>query len=551
MPEDAPGISTPILQLGSVHWPSFNPNTYMRFIDLVQTSLDVGKTRSRLEKRSLLEACLRSAGPEELPLVVDYLAGILPQGKIGLGPALFRELDAGPPAAESRLELRAVNDRFEAIARVAGAGSKRARLHLLGALFARATESERDYLRRLVLGDLRQGALESALIEGIAAAANVPDAAVRRAVMLEGSASAVARVAMASGEAGLARFRLEPLKPVRPMLAQPADTMDDAVHALGDAMLEYKLDGARIQVHRLGEDVRIYSRQLNDVTAGLPEVVETVSALPGRSLILDGEVLALRPDGRPHPFQVTMRRFGRTSDVAAMRETIPLTATFFDCLYRDAELIDDPFAERRDALVDLAGTNLVVPGRRTDDPREACAFLRDALEAGHEGIMAKAPASLYAAGNRGADWLKVKQVHTLDLVVLAAEWGSGRRSGWLSNLHLGARADDGSFVMLGKTFKGLTDRLLEWQTRELLAREIGREDRVVHVKPELVVEIAVNDLQSSPHYPAGLALRFARVKRYRRDKRPGEADRIDTVQRLYAEQTGLEAPAWSGAAPGD
>jgi DNA ligase-1 len=296
--------------------------------------------------------------------------------------------------------------------------------------------------------------------------------------------------------------------------------------------------------------VRIFSRQLNDVTASLPEVVESIKALPGRSLIVDGEVLALRSDGRPHPFQVTMRRFGRTSGVAAMREKIPLTACFFDCLYRDSELIDQPLSERRRTLVDLAGPDLVVPGRFTDDPLEASAFLRSALEAGHEGIMAKAPASVYAAGNRGADWLKVKQVHTLDLVVLAAEWGSGRRSGWLSNLHLGARAEDGSFVMLGKTFKGLTDKRLEWQTRELLAREIGREAQVVHVKPELVVEIAVNDLQASPHYPAGLALRFARVKRYRRDKRASEADRIETVQRLYSDQTGLDAPGWSGAVSG-
>jgi DNA ligase-1 len=334
------------------------------------------------------------------------------------------------------------------------------------------------------------------------------------------------------------------------MLAQPSESMEDAVHALGTAMVEYKLDGARIQVHRLDEDVRIFSRQLNDVTASLPEVVESVKAMPGRSLILDGEVLALRADGRPHPFQVTMRRFGRRSGVAAMRGKIPLTAFFFDCLYRDSELIDQPLSERRDTLVDLAGPDLVVPGRRTDDPRQAGAFLRDALEAGHEGIMAKAPSSVYAAGNRGADWLKVKQVHTLDLVVLAAEWGSGRRSGWLSNLHLGARAEDGSFVMLGKTFKGLTDKLLAWQTRELLDREIGREAQVVHVKPELVVEIAVNDLQASPHYPAGLALRFARVRRYRRDKPAREADRIETVQQLYSEQTGLVAPGRPRAVPG-
>lgn len=514
----------------------------MQFIDLVQTSIDVGKTRSRLKKRALLEACLRRASAEELPIVVDYLAGILPQGKIGLGPALLRELDAGPAPARPRMALKAVHEAFDQIAEVTGAGSKRRRLEVLGALFGQATEDERGFLHRLILGELRQGALEAALVDGIAAASGVPDAAVRRAVMLAGSASAVATAAMASGEAGLEQFRLEPMRPVRPMLAQPSETMDEALGALGSAMLEYKLDGARIQVHRVDNDVRIYSRRLNDVTSSLPDVVERVRALPGHSFILDGEVLALNDDGRPHPFQVTMRRFGRKSGVAAMADKIPLTAFFFDCLYRDAEFIDQPFAVRRDALVELAGADGVVPGLRTDDPREASAFLRGALESGHEGLMAKAPASVYAAGNRGADWLKIKQVHTLDLVVLAAEWGSGRRSGWLSNLHLGARAEDGSFVMLGKTFKGLNDRVLQWQTRELLAREIGREEHVVHVKPELVVEIAVNDLQASPHYPAGLALRFARVKRYRRDKPAREADRIETVQRLYTDQTGLAAP---------
>jgi DNA ligase-1 len=514
----------------------------MQFIDLVQTSLDVGKTRSRLKKRSLLEACLRRAGAEELPVVVDYLAGVLPQGKIGLGPALLKALDPGAAPTQPRLDLRAVQDAFDAVAQATGAGSKRRRLEMLGALFAQATEAERGFLRRLILGELRQGALEAALVDGIAAASGVPDAAVRRAVMIAGSASAVATVAMASGEAGLEQFRLVPLRPVRPMLAQPSESMEDALHVLGDAMLEYKLDGARIQVHRFDDEIRIYSRRLNDVTSSLPDVVENVRALPGRSFILDGEVLALKADGRPHPFQVTMRRFGRKSGVAAMVEKVPLTACFFDCLYQDAEMIDQAFAVRRDALLELAGPDGVVPGLQTDDPREAGAFLRDALDAGHEGLMAKAPASVYAAGNRGADWLKIKQVHTLDLVVLAAEWGSGRRSGCLSNLHLGARAADGSFVMLGKTFKGLTDRMLAWQTRELLAREIGREEHVVHVKPELVVEIAVNDLQASPQYPAGLALRFARVKRYRRDKQARDADRIETVKQLYADQTGLAAP---------
>lgn len=515
---------------------------------LVDTSRAVAATRSRLKKRELLQDCLRAATPDELPLVVDYLAGQLPQGKVGLGPAVFKDLEPGAPASRATLALRVVDETLTDIGAISGAGSRQARLDVLGRLFARATRDERDFLRRLILGELRQGALEAALADGIAAAAEVSEATVRRAVMLAGALSPVAVAAMEEGEAGLARFRLEPMGPVRPMLAQPAETMGSALDALGEAALEYKLDGARVQVHRLGQEVKVFSRQLNDVTAGLPEVVEAVRALPADALILDGEVLALRDDGRPHPFQVTMRRFGRRSDVEQARKKLPLSVYFFDCLYRDEALIDAGFSARRAQLLDLADETLVVPGTVTADEREAAAFLTGALEAGHEGVMAKAPDSPYAAGNRGADWLKIKQAHTLDLVVLAAEWGSGRREGWLSNLHLGARDPDGAHVMLGKTFKGLTDRLLKWQTRELLARELGREGHVVHVKPELVVEIAVNDIQASPHYPAGLALRFARVKRYRRDKPAAEADTIQTVRELYMRQTGLEAPTTDAGA---
>lgn len=515
----------------------------MKLNQIVNTSQAVAATRSRLKKRALIAELLRAASAGELKLVVDYLAGTLPQGRIGLGPAVFQALEPGSPPDKATLDIRTVDVALTDIAGISGAGSRQARLDALGRIFARATLEERDFLTRLVLGELRQGALEGALIDGIAAAAEVPDAAVRRAVMLAGAPSDVAVVALDEGVAGLARFRLEPLKPVRPMLAQPADSMGDAIEALGEACLEVKLDGARVQVHRVGHEVRIFSRQLNDVTDSLPEVVEAVSAMPGDAVILDGEVLALRDDGRPHPFQVTMRRFGRRTGVEAARQGLPLSVFFFDCLYRDEAMIDTPFAERRAALVDLAGSSQVTRALRTADAVAASAFLTETLEAGHEGLMAKAPGSLYAAGNRGADWLKIKQAHTLDLVVLAAEWGSGRRKGWLSNLHLGARTDDGSFVMLGKTFKGLTDRLLQWQTSQLLARELGREGNVVHVKPELVVEIALNDIQASPQYPAGLALRFARVKRYRKDKRAGEADTLETVQRLYTAQTGLDAPA--------
>jgi DNA ligase-1 len=514
----------------------------MKLDQLVSTSRAVAGTRSRLKKRDLLADCLRAATVEELPLVVDYLAGNLPQGKIGLGPALFRDLAPVPPSPDPRLTVTQVDRAFSEFAGISGAGARQARLDALGRLFSRATGEEADFLRRLALGELRQGALENALVEGIAIAFGVPEARVRRAVMLAGAPAVVAVAAREEGLAGLERFRLVPMRPVRPMLAQPAETMGEALGGMGEAALEYKLDGARVQVHRVEQEVRIYSRALNEVTAGLPEVVERVRALPGKELILDGEVLALREDGRPHPFQVTMRRFGRKSAAEGLREQLPLSLFCFDCLYLDGERIDEPFATRREALRDLVGEAGVVPSLVTGEGEEAARFLTAALEAGHEGVMAKSLDSRYAAGSRGADWLKIKQAHTLDLVVLAAEWGSGRRRGWLSNLHLGARTDEGGFVMLGKTFKGLTDRLLAWQTKQLLAREIGREDHVVHVRPELVVEIALNDIQASPHYPAGLALRFARVKRYRKDKTATEVDTLATVQGLYARQTGLEPP---------
>ena len=511
----------------------------MQFNDLVTVSAGVAATRSRLEKRALLAACLRAAGPGAAGLVVHYLGGTLPQGRIGLGPAIVRALRGEPVAAEPALTLSEVDAAFESIAATTGAGSQAQRRDLLGGLFARATAAERDFLERLVLGEIRQGALEGVLVEAIAEAAELPVHDVRRAVMLAADPAPVAVAALAHGAGGLAQFRLAPLAPVRPMLASPAEDMDEALGTLGEAALEYKLDGARVQLHRVGTEVRIFSRQLNDVTASLPEVVDAVRALPADRLIADGEVIALRDDGRPEPFQVTMRRFGRRSDVDALKESLPVSVFLFDVLHRDGEdLIDRPLAERIEALDAAGGTSLQVPRLVTADTRAARAFLRDAFAAGHEGVMAKSLASPYAAGNRGADWLKIKQVHSLDLVILAAEWGSGRREGWLSNLHLGARdPETGGFVMLGKTFKGLTDRMLAAQTQALLEREIGREGHVVHVKPELVVEIAVNEIQASPKYPAGMALRFARVRRYRPDKTAAEADTIETVRALYAAQT--------------
>jgi DNA ligase-1 len=512
----------------------------MQLQQLVQTSKDVADTRSRLRKRALLSDCLRAAGPEQVALVVSYLTGNLPQGRIGLGPAILRELRTGTAADTASLSLRNLDAAFDEIANLKGQGSQQRRRECLGQLFSAATTDEQGFLARLILGELRQGALEGVFVDAIAEAASLPAPDVRRAVMLAGDAAAVAAAALGEGPSGLTQFQLKPLSPVKPMLAQPAGDMRAALDAQGEAAIEYKLDGARVQIHKVRQEVRVYSRRLHDVTNSVPEIVETVRTLPTDTLILDGEVIALRENGRPHPFQTTMRRFGRKSDVEKMRASLPLNVFLFDCLYSDGDaLIDHAARERFSVMTDGLPDEVLVPRIITDDVERAGSFLTAALNGGHEGVMVKSLDSIYAAGNRGAEWLKIKQAHTLDLVVLAAEWGSGRRKGWLSNLHLGARDPaGGGFVMLGKTFKGMTDELLKWQTEKLQQIAVGTEDHVVHVRPELVVEIAVNEIQASPQYPAGMALRFARVKGYRPDKAPGQADTIDTVRELYAQQTG-------------
>jgi DNA ligase-1 len=392
-------------------------------------------------------------------------------------------------------------------------------------------------LRSLLLGELRQGALESLVLDAVARAAGVPAAAVRRAQMITADLGKVALAARRGGAEELARFSLSLFVPVQPMLAQTAESAEDALAQHERAAFEWKLDGARVQAHKQGGEVRIYSRNLNDLSERVPELVEAVAALPARDLILDGEAIALRSDGAPLPFQVTMRRFGRRLGVDAMRTELPLTGFFFDCLRLDDQtLIDAPYAERSAALARLLPEPLAIPRVVTADRAEAEAFIANAFERGHEGVMAKSLAAPYEAGSRGAAWLKLKQAHTLDLVVLAAEWGSGRRKGWLSNLHLAARDEaSGQLVMLGKTFKGMTDAMLKWQTERLLALETHREGHIVHVRPELVVEIAFSDVQASPHYPGGVALRFARVKRYREDKRAEDADTLAQVRAFARE----------------
>jgi DNA ligase-1 len=506
---------------------------------VVDTSQRVTATSARLAKVRELAACLREMTPDEIEIGVQYLAGETPQGRFGIGFEVLRTASAGGAAPQPTLSLIGVNARLAEIATIRGAGSSARRSAALKDLFARATTAEQEFLIRLLLGELRQGALAGVMVDAIAAAADLPVTAIRRAAMYSGLGT-VARTALAEGTAGLARFQLELLTPVAPMLAQTAADVAEALRQLpGPLAFEWKMDGARVQAHKAGDTVRLYTRSLKEVTGAVPEVVETVRRLPARDVILDGEAIAFNAAGRPHPFQVTMRRFGRKLDVEQLRAELPMQVYFFDCLrLEERTLVDLPTRERLAALALAVPPALEIPRLVTSSAEEAHSFYETALAAGHEGLMAKSLDAPYEAGNRGASWLKIKRAHTLDLVVLAAEWGHGRRTGKLSNLHLGALDPaTGEYVMLGKTFKGLTDALLEWQTKALLAREVRRDEWTVYVRPELVVEIAFSDLQASPRYPGGIALRLARVKRYRDDKPVQEADTMESVRRIFtAEQ---------------
>jgi DNA ligase-1 len=504
----------------------------MLLAGVVETSRRVADTSKRLEKIGLLASLLRQLSPEEIEIVVQFLAGQTRQGRIGIGYAALRDA-RNSPAPSPTLEILDIDRILQSITEVNGSGSQGRRLGLLQAMFARATEAEQQFLTGLLMGELRQGALEGIMLEAVAKASGVSSEHVRRAAMMAGDIARVARAALEKGDAGLAPYDVQLFRPIQPMLAQSADDIPEALACIGEAALEYKMDGARVQVHRSGDDVVVYSRSLKDVTPAVPEVVELVRALPAKDLILDGEVISLLPDGRPQPFQITMRRFGRKLDVERMRQELPMTPFWFDLLYLNGSpMLDEAQAWRFTALSELAPGSLI-PHMVTGDAAAGDEFLEQALARGHEGIMAKAIDAKYAAGARRQSWVKVKRARTLDLVILAAEWGHGRRKGWLSNLHLGARdTDKGGFAMLGKTFKGLTDEMLEWQTQELLNLEIGRDSYTVHVEPKLVVEIAFNEIQVSPRYASGLALRFARVKRYRTDKTAAEADTFEMVQRL-------------------
>jgi DNA ligase-1 len=576
--------------------------------ELVLTSQAVAATPRRSVKIAEIADLLRTASPPEVPVVVAFLSGELRQRQIGVGYAALAGLPAGGGAAGGMaptLTVSEVDGVFAEVGAVTGAGAQATRRHMLADLFGRATDAERDFLVRLIAGELHQGALEGVMIEAVARAAGVPASEVRRAHLLGGSLQAVAAAALTAAKlatpaatpadpatpaatpadpatpapatpapatparatpapatpapatpdpagmaatAALRSFGLQVGRPLRPMLASSASSVAAAIARVSPAAVEWKIDGIRIQVHRDESGVAVFTRTLDNITARVPEIVEEALALDVKAAVLDGEAVALYPDGRPRPFQVTASRAGTQADVARQRSDVPLTAFYFDLLHLDGtDLIDEPASDRYALLTRVLPATLLIPRLMTADVAAAEAFFADAVARGHEGVVVKSPSALYAAGRRGSEWIKVKPRHTLDLVVLAAEWGHGRRRGWLSNLHLGARDPvTGGLVMLGKTFKGLTDEMLAWQTTRLLelAAEPDRRPAgdlrdaygVLRVRPELVVEVAFDGVQASPRYPGGLALRFARVLRYRPDKAASEADTIDAVRALWAEE---------------
>ncbi|EFL30562.1 DNA polymerase LigD, ligase domain-containing protein [Streptomyces viridochromogenes DSM 40736] len=498
---------------------------------LARVSQEVAATSARSRKTALLAELFREAEADDVPIVIPYLAGRLPQGRIGVGWKVLSRPVA--PACDPVLTVREVDVRLSELAQVSGPGSQAERARLVGALMGAATEDEQRFLIGLLTGEVRQGALDAVAVEGLAQATGAAPAEVRRAVMLAGSLQAVAEALLADGPAALDRFRLTVGRPVWPMLAHSASSVAEAVDKLGACAVEEKLDGIRVQVHRDGDSVRLYTRTLDDITGRLPEVTAAALELRGERFILDGEVISFDEGGRPRSFQETAGRVGSRTDVATAARAVPVSPVFFDALSVDGhDLLDLPFAERHAELARLVPEPTRV--RRTtvsgpDDVRTAEEFLAETLKRGHEGVVVKALDAPYSAGRRGAAWLKVKPVHTLDLVVLAAEWGHGRRTGKLSNLHLGARTADGGLAMLGKTFKGMTDAMLTWQTERLQRLAVEDNGYVVTVRPELVVEIAYDGLQRSTRYPAGVTLRFARVVRYREDKRPEDADTVETL----------------------
>jgi DNA ligase-1 len=503
--------------------------------DLVEVSKRVSVTAHKKEKTSFLAEFLKRGQGQEITLAASYLSGQIPQGSLGIGWAILQKALGNLDRQPRPLSLLAVNRFFDEIAQSRGASSVENKVKALRDLFSSAREDEKEFLAGLIVGEVRQGALEGLVAEAIARASGLAVERIQQGVMFSGNIGEVARVALEDGLEGLSRFQPRLFHPIAPMLANAAEGEGKALARWGQVACEFKIDGARIQIHKNGEEIRVFTRHLKEVTERVPEIVALARAFRIDQAIFEGEALAMRSDGRPLPFQTTMRRFGRVQDIERMKKEIPLASYFFDLLYLDGDpLFGEPYRKRFELLSESVPSGYRIPQIVTADEKDVREFLEKSLEVGHEGIMAKGVDSPYVAGHRGFYWLKIKPAKTLDLVILAAEWGHGRRKGWLSNLHLGARdPESGRFVMLGKTFKGLTDGMLRWQTERLLSLETHRDEWTVYVQPKLVVEIAYNDLQESPRYPGGLALRFARVRRHREDKSPLEADTIQRIQAMF------------------
>jgi DNA ligase-1 len=507
----------------------------MLFRDLVEVSKRVRATTQKKQKTSLLAECLKRGQGEEIALAAFYLSGQIPQGSLGIGWATLQKALGNLDQQPRPVSLPEMNRFFDEIAQSRGSGSVEKKVKALRDLFSSVREDEEEFLAGLIMGEVRQGALEGLVVEAVAQASGLALERIQQAVMFSGDIGEVARVALEGGLKGLSRFQPRLFYPIAPMLANAAEEEGEPLTRWGQVACEFKIDGARIQIHKDGEEIRVFTRHLKDVTQRVPEIVAMTRGFRSDKAILEGETFAMRPDGRPLPFQTTMRRFGRVRDIERMKEEIPLTSYFFDLLYLDGEpLFDVPYRKRFGLLSETVPPEYRIPRIVTAEENAVRDFLTRSLEAGHEGIMAKGVDSRYVAGHRGFYWLKIKPTKTFDLVILAAEWGHGRRKGWLSNLHLGARdPESGQFVMLGKTFKGLTDEMLQWQTERLLSLETHRDEWIVYVQPKLVVEVAYDNLQESPRYPGGLALRFARVRRYREDKSPSEADTIQRIQAMF------------------
>lgn len=503
--------------------------------DIVEVSKKVSETTLKKKKIFLISNFLKNCCEKEISIAASYLSGEIPQGRLGIGWNILEKAISNLTVYPKPINLIEVDRVFNEISSFSGKGSLEEKIKLIRNLFSSLNDEERRFIIGLITGELRQGALEGIVIDAIAEASNIPEPLIQQAFMFSGNIGEVARISLEKGISGLSVFKPKLFQPISPMLANTAENEEEPLKRWGKAACEYKIDGARIQLHKDREEIKVFTRHLKEVTERVPEIIELVRKFPFNQAIFEGEVFAVGKDERPLPFQITMRRFGRIQEIEKIKDELPLTSYFFDLLYIDGEsLLNEPYHKRFHLLSQYIPCRYIIPRIITNEKNEIMEFFKKSLTEGNEGIMAKSIDSPYVAGHRGYYWLKIKHAETLDLVILGAEWGHGRRRGYLSNLHLGARdPESGKFIMLGKTFKGLTDEMLKWQTEKLLSIEIDRDKWTVYVQPKLVVEIAFDSLQESPRYPGGLALRFARVKRYRTDKSPEEADTIQKVWKIF------------------